>query len=181
MPLPREHLVDWLRDAHAMEQHAERLLQGKAKRVEQYPKLARRLERHLEQTREQQQVLEACLERLGASPSTVKDLVGRFSATAQTLSTMTTADETVKSGIALYTFAQLEVAAYTSLFAAAYQAGDIQVQQACERMLGQEEAMAQWLRDTLPELTQAFLQRDALADRKAVADIPASVQAPPER
>lgn len=169
---PREHLIDWLRDAHAMEQHSGRLLQAQSKRLERYPALAERLQRHLEETQEQQQVLEQCLERLDASPSAMKDFAGRFSATAQTLTTMMAADETVKSAITGYVFEQLEVAAYTSLFAAACQAGDIQTQQACERILRQEEAMAQWLRDALPGLTQTFLARDAAADREATVNTP---------
>src|SRR5699024_6061254 len=103
---PREHLIDWLRDAHAMEQHSGRLLQAQSKRLERYPALAERLQRHLEETQEQQQVLEQCLERLDASPSAMKDFAGRFSATAQTLATMMAADETVKSAITGYVFEQ---------------------------------------------------------------------------
>ena len=33
----REHLLDWLRDAHAMEQQAEQMLKAQAARIEHYP------------------------------------------------------------------------------------------------------------------------------------------------
>ena len=33
-----ETLVDWLRDAHAMEKQAEQMLSNTAKRIEHYPK-----------------------------------------------------------------------------------------------------------------------------------------------
>src|SRR5690554_5885107 len=34
-----DHLLDWLRDAHAMEQQAEKMLQGMAQRLEHYDEL----------------------------------------------------------------------------------------------------------------------------------------------
>src|SRR5690606_36737977 len=37
MTEPREHLLHWLRDAHAMEQQAERMLKAQASRIENYP------------------------------------------------------------------------------------------------------------------------------------------------
>lgn len=165
MSHPRGHLIDWLRDAHAMEQQSERMLQGQVKRLERYPKLAQGLEQHLEQTRGQQRLLEEYLARLDASPSLVKDFAGRFSATAQTLAAMASADETIKGAMACYVFEQMEVAAYTSLSAAAHQASDIQCQHLCDRLLLEERAMADWLRGNLGQLTQGFLARDAAADR----------------
>ncbi|MBK5960204.1 hypothetical protein CCR97_18640 [Rhodoplanes elegans] len=43
-------LLDWLRDAHAMEKHAEQMLSNTASRLEHYPELRAKIERHLEQT-----------------------------------------------------------------------------------------------------------------------------------
>ncbi len=165
MSNPREHLVNWLRDAHAMERQSGQMLRGQASRLERYPKLAEGLLRHLDETLEQQRTLEQCLERLDASPSALKGLAGRLGASAQTLTAMAASDETVKGVMACYVFEQLEVAAYTSLFAAAHQAGEIQCQRACDQLLQQERDMAAWLRGNLPQLTQAFMTRDAAADR----------------
>ena len=50
MGTAREHLVNWLRDAHAMERQSEQLLRGQASRLERYPKLAEGLQRHLDET-----------------------------------------------------------------------------------------------------------------------------------
>ena len=43
MATPRENLLDWLRDAHAMEQQAESMLKGQAERLEHYPELKGRI------------------------------------------------------------------------------------------------------------------------------------------
>ncbi len=53
------------------------------------------------------------------------------------------------------------------LIAAAREVGDAETLAALERILPQEQAMADWLRDHLPELTQAFLARDSQPDTEA--------------
>src|SRR5690606_18094442 len=78
-----QHLVDGLRDAHAMEQQAEQMLKTQASRIENYPKMKARVEQHLEETRGQQKLLEDCLERLGSTPSAVKDTMGTMAAMGQ--------------------------------------------------------------------------------------------------
>lgn len=158
---PREHLVDWLRDAHAMEQQAEQMLKTQASRIENYPKMKARVEQHLEETRGQQKLLEDCLERLGSSPSAVKDTMGTMAAMGQGMAGMFASDEIVKGAMASYVFEHMEIASYTALIAAAQQAGDAETQRVCEQILAQEEAMAQWVQDNLPEVTRTFMLRDA--------------------
>ena len=165
MSHPRAHLVNWLRDAHAMEHHSEQMLRGQARRLARYPKLVAGLEQHLDQTLAQQQTLEQCLERLDASPSGLKDFAGRLGAGVQSLAAMAADDEPVKAATACLAFEHMEVAAYTVLFAAAHQAGDIQCQRMFDQLLREEQAMAAWLRQHLPPLAQAYLARDAAADR----------------
>ncbi|RVC49050.1 DUF892 family protein, partial [Mesorhizobium sp. M4B.F.Ca.ET.088.02.2.1] len=46
----REWLIQWLRDAHAMEEQAETMLSGQLSRIESYPDLSDRLRIHLEET-----------------------------------------------------------------------------------------------------------------------------------
>ncbi|TIQ91283.1 MAG: DUF892 family protein, partial [Mesorhizobium sp.] len=42
----REWLVQWLRDAHAMEEQAETMLNGQLSRLESYPELRERISLH---------------------------------------------------------------------------------------------------------------------------------------
>ncbi|HCF9846888.1 TPA: ferritin-like domain-containing protein, partial [Pseudomonas aeruginosa] len=76
-------------------------------------------------------------------------------------------DEVVKGAMSGYVFENMEIAAYTVLIAAAREVGDAETLAALERILPQEQAMADWLRDHLPELTQAFLARDSQPDTEA--------------
>lgn len=155
----REHLLDWLRDAHAMEQQAEQMLKAQAARIEHYPELKARIEQHIEETLGQQALLEGCITRLGSSPSMLKDTMGKVAAMGQAIGGMVASDEIVKGSMAGYVFEHMEIASYRTLIAAAEALGDQETRAACERILVEEEAMARWLQDHLPDVTRQFLER----------------------
>jgi ferritin-like metal-binding protein YciE len=157
-----EHLKDWLRDAHAMEQQAESMLQAQADRLDHYPVLRARIVEHIEETRWQRDQLEGCLSRLDSSPSLVKDMGGRMMAFGQAMAGMMMTDEVVKGSMASYVFENIEIATYTVLIAAAGMAGDEQTRTVCEQIIKQEQAMAAWLLEHLPATTDAFLSRSAV-------------------
>ncbi|WP_122317891.1 ferritin-like domain-containing protein [Pseudomonas cichorii] len=167
MATPQENLIDWLRDAHAMEQQAERMLTAQAERLEHYPELKRRIEQHIEETLGQQELVGECLARYGESPSTLKDLTGKVMAFGQAVMGPMMSDEVVKGAMSGYVFENVEIATYTVLIAAAQAAGDAQTQQACERILPQEQAMADWLLKHMPQITKAFLSRSENPDLEA--------------
>jgi len=158
---PAEHLLDWLRDAHAMEQQAEQMLRAQSGRLEHYPELKARIDQHLEETLGQQKIVAECIERLGGSTSIVKDLTAKMMAFGQAAGGMTQTDEVVKGANMSYVFENLEIASYTSLIAAAERCGDAQTKAACERILPQEQAMAQWLLEHIPLITTQYLDRSA--------------------
>jgi ferritin-like metal-binding protein YciE len=69
-----EHLLDWLRDAYAMEQQAEQMLQTQSDRLKHYPELKNRIDQHIVETQEQQRLVQSCIHRLGVSTSALKDI-----------------------------------------------------------------------------------------------------------
>ena len=166
MTKPSEHLADWLRDAHAMEQQALTMMERLAARLENYPELRNRLQQHIAETRGQAQRLESCLQRSGKKPSAVKDAAARTIATFQGLSGIFVDDEVVKGHLASYVFEHFEIASYRMLIAAADEAGDAETRRVCEENLREEEAMAAWLAEHAAETTQRFLERD-LAELEA--------------
>ena len=155
-----ENLMDWLRDAHAMEEQAEKMLTATAGRLENYPEFKARVEQHIDETRKQAVLVKSCIERRGGETSTIKDMAGRVTAMAQGLSGVFVSDEVVKGALASYTFEHMEIASYTALIAAADLVGDTQTKKVCESILAEEEAMAGWLQHILPEIVQRFLSLD---------------------
>jgi ferritin-like metal-binding protein YciE len=167
MATPQENLLDWLRDAHAMEQQAEKMLRAQSERLEHYPELKARIDQHIEETLSQQQLVDGCLKRLGGSSSTLKDITGKLMAFGQAVGGSLMSDEVIKGAMAGYVFENVEIASYTVLIAAAEAAGDTETKAACETILPQEIAMAEWLLQHLPALTEAFIIRSASPDLEA--------------
>ncbi|GAB3086479.1 ferritin-like domain-containing protein [Bordetella muralis] len=151
--------MDWLRDAHAMEEQAETMLKSMASRIENYPDLHQRIQRHIEETREQQRLVRSCIERRGGDTSMLKDLTAKAMATFQGFSGVFASDEVVKGSLFSFAFENLEIAAYSQLKEAAAFVGDVETAEICERILLEERAMAQWLEHNSPALVRHFLAR----------------------
>jgi ferritin-like metal-binding protein YciE len=155
-----DRLMQWLRDAHAMEKQAEQMLSGLASRIKHYPALKARIEEHIEETRNQARMVERCIEARGSDVSSLKDMAGQFLATAQALSGIFAGDEIMKGSLAGYTFEHMEIASYRIIIAAAEALGDQQTAMTCRQILAEEEAMAEWLADNIGSLTREFLDRE---------------------
>ncbi|ANN66042.1 ferritin-like domain-containing protein [Bordetella bronchialis] len=152
------HFMDWLRDAHAMEQQAETMLTAMAKRIESYPDLKLRIEKHIEETRNQAQLIAQCIERRGGDTSALKDLAGKAMAGMQGAAGMFASDEIVKGGMMSYAFEHFEIASYRNLIEAARMVGDRETMAICERILPEEQAMADWLAHNLAGVSRRFLE-----------------------
>ncbi|AZO09537.1 MULTISPECIES: DUF892 family protein [unclassified Mesorhizobium] len=165
MPESREWLIQWLRDAHAMEEQAETMLSGQLSRLDSYPELSARIRSHLAETKEQARRLQSCLDAMDEGSSTLKDAGGKLTAMAQSISGVFAGDEVMKGSLASYTFEHMEIASYTILIAAANAADEAEIARVCEQNLREEEAMAEWLKNNLPQVTEIFLARaDADSD-----------------
>lgn len=163
----QENYLSWLRDAHAMEKQAEEMLEKMSARLEHYPDLKARLQQHIEETRQQQQMLQQVIDRQDTSSSTMKDMMGKVAAMGQAVGGMFASDEVVKGAISGYVFEQFEIACYTSLIAAAELAGDHEGARVFEQIREQEKAMADWALTHLPDVTEQFMVRSAQPDTEA--------------
>lgn len=161
------HFMDWLRDAHAMEQQAETMLTAMARRIENYPDLKRRIEQHIEETRDQARLVAACIERRGGDTSAMKDLAGKAMAGMQGAVGMFASDEIVKGSMLSYAFEHFEIASYRNLIEAARLLGDRETMAVCERILPQEQAMADWLEHNMASVARRFLELAQMPGAKA--------------
>lgn len=155
-----ERLVQWLRDAHAMEKQAETMLSGMEERIENYPQLRKRLAQHLKETQHQAQRLEDALGRLGGSTSTLKDTAAGLTTMMQNMMTAIAGDEVIKGVLAGYTFEHYEIGSYRILIGAAESFGDKETARICRENLREEEDMAQWLSQNMDQITAEYLDRE---------------------
>jgi ferritin-like metal-binding protein YciE len=162
-PRSKETLLQWLRDAHAMESANVDHLQLQLKRVDGYPQLEQRIRQHLEESKGQEQRIEQALEKLGSSTSAVKAAVTKLTGYAEAAMASLTRDEVLKQAIGSYAFEHFEIGNYRALIAAAKACGENEVARLVEQNLREEEGMAQWFEQNLPQVTQQYLQREASA------------------
>jgi len=154
-----ENYLAWVKDAHAMEKQAESMLEKMASRLEHYPDLKARIEQHIEETRQQQVLVQSVIDRHDTSSSALKDAMGKISAMGQAMGGMMADDEVVKGAISGYVFENLEIASYTSLIAAAEQIGDLEGVRIFEQIREQEIAMSDWCLTHLSDVTVQFMIR----------------------
>lgn len=163
----REHLITWLRDAHALEEQAKSLLQTQIDRLESYPEALPRLRDHLRETEQQSVMVEQCLHQLGSDTSTLKDMSTKLSANMMGMAHMFASDEVLKHALASHAFERFEAASYCSLMTAAQVAGEPQIARVAEQILRQEEEMGAWIWDQIPHLTQKYMTRSAVGGRRS--------------
>jgi ferritin-like metal-binding protein YciE len=162
-----ERFIEWLRDAHAMEEQAQQMLAMTAARLDDYPELKMQLERDRQRAHRQAAMLKQCIARHDTDTSLLKDVAGKVMAIAQGLSGVFVGDEVVKAALAVYTFKHMEIASYKILIAAAEKVGDFETKRACEEALQQEREMVDWLEQTIPAITLRYLDREQTKARAA--------------
>ncbi|HWH70945.1 MAG TPA: DUF892 family protein [Candidatus Sulfotelmatobacter sp.] len=153
----REHIIDWLREAYAMEKGLEAYLKKVTTKDQVSHLVKTAATAHLEETRRHAEVVKAMLETLGSDTSALKTGVGMMAQATKGLGTMFASDEQIKDLLDAYSMEHFEIASYTALAAAAESAGLEQVAQMCRSIIPQGEQMAQRLLENLPSEVQAYL------------------------
>jgi ferritin-like metal-binding protein YciE len=160
----RQQLIAWLNDAHALEISLIKTLENHAEDAQRLPEIRSRDEEHLAETRVQASRLERCLEILGADkPSTMKNALGSIMGRLQGAMSAPFGDEIMKNFLSDYAAEHLEIACYRSLILAAEELGESEVSALCRQTLEEEEAMANWLAQRLPEITRLSLHQASAA------------------
>ena len=154
----RTMMITGLKNAHGLEQQAIEMLERNAERLEHYPSLKQRVQQHLEESRSQQERVGRVLEDLGENPSSMKDTVMGMAQNAQMMTHAAASDEVLKNSYAGYAFEHFEIASYRALEIMARSAGEPRVENLAQEILREEEEMAQWLQQNLPEVVQQHLE-----------------------
>jgi ferritin-like metal-binding protein YciE len=158
-----EIYVAWLNDAYGMENALVQVLENHAKDAQDHPQMQAKIQEHLDKTRQHAELVKGCIERRGGSTSAVKTGMANLVGVMQGLSTGMAEDELVKNGIADYAAENFEIASYRALLTAAQVLGDEQTAQVCQQILADEQDMANWLAQHLPEAVEEIIRKKAAA------------------
>lgn len=153
----REELIDWLHDAHAMERGIEVMLTKQINNDEVNASVRERCRIHLEETKTHAAAVEDCLKLLNSDTSAIKSGTSRLMEMAKGMVTAFARDERIKDLLAAYATEHFEIACYKALIAGAQRAGVPQIVPICERIIADEQSMAQWIDQNLPAVTTQYL------------------------
>jgi ferritin-like metal-binding protein YciE len=157
-----KQLVKYLADAHAIEAQAIQLLE-KGPKIAGDPELERLYSEHLEQTREQQRLVEQRLEAHDSKPNVLQDAAMRLGALNWGMFFQGQPDTPGKLAAFAYAFEHLEIGGYEQLKRVAERAGDQETVQTAERILAEE-------RETARKIAAQF-DRAATASLEAVGAV----------
>lgn len=155
--MSNNNIFDWLRDAHAMEEQAEKLFRGQASRLKAHRDLSAKLEEEVTFIEANKMLLSDSLKKQGSRTSTVKDSFGKFMGFEQNMAGIVVSDEPVKGILALHTFSQMAVGSYKILVAATDATGKSDIKTTCEAILSSAERRAAWIEKELDSVTRTFM------------------------
>jgi ferritin-like metal-binding protein YciE len=139
-----EKLVDYIEDAHAMEQNVSTMLDSMISTTDD-PEIKEMLEHHKEETERQEARLRERLDALGAGTSTRKQAQTVAAALVKGVTDVARGDQAGKNARDGYTTEHMEIAAYQLLERLAEKAGDTETAEVARQNRAEEEAMAQKL------------------------------------
>ncbi len=152
----RNIFITGLENAHALEKQAIQLMERQVERFENYPEMSDLLRRHITETEGQIRRLDEMLHTFGADRSILKDMATQFMANLAAAGHMPMADEVLKNTFANHAFENFEIASYRSLIALADAGGFGTATSALNQSLSEEERMAQWIYDHIPQVTLQY-------------------------
>src|SRR5579872_860555 len=159
----REMVIAWLNDAYAMENHLVQVLEKQIDHAEDDPMVQNKIREHCDQTRRHAEMMKERVEGLGESVSALKSGMASVVGTMQGMTTGMAEDTMIKDALADFGAENFEIACYKALIEAANQIGEPRIADVCTQVLGQEQAMAQWLEQNLPMVVQKELRQPASA------------------
>lgn len=154
----RPTFVTGLRNAHAVENQALALIDRQLERLENYPALSERLTLHRTETENQIGRLEEILSSLAESHSSLKDMALSLSGNMAALGHTIAGDEVLKNSFANLAFENFECASYISLITLAEMGGFNSAVPLLQTSLSEEEAMATFVREAIPDTTERFVR-----------------------
>lgn len=158
-------LVTGLKNAHAMENQALSIMKPQVKRIENYPEMRERIERHIQETEGQLGRLDTIFEDLQESHSGFKDMVLSIGGSMAALGHAGAGDEVLKDTFANHAFENYEIAAYRSLIRLGEMLSLQNITPLLTQNLREEEDMAEWIKTHIDAVTERYVSLSSAGEQ----------------
>lgn len=152
----REKVVEYIEDAHAMEQSVLRSIDSMIRTTDD-PEIAGMLKHHRWETERHERLLRERLQALGENPSTRKETQAVAGALLKGIGDQARTDRLGKNARDAYVTEHMEIACYQLLEQLALRAGDGETAEVARRNRSDEETMAQKIDANWPRLVDLTL------------------------
>ncbi len=173
----QEELIEWLRDAYAMEKAMEIALKKQMDSDDTLQPLRDLFEVHYVETQRHSAAVEGCLKSLGSNTSALKTTFAEAIETMKSISSSFAKDSGVKSMLASYAAEHFEIGCYLALIAGARNLDLPDIARTCEEILADEQRMADWLEANVPQAVTSYLKESAAENGEK--SVPAAAAAAP--
>ena len=157
----QDRVVEYLQDAHAMEQSSLLMLDSLITSTKD-PEIKVSFELHRHETERQAERLRRRLEELGQSTSALKDVGARASVLPKGLFDQIRGDQPGRNARDAYTTEHLEIAAYQLLERVAERAADSRTAEIARENRAEEEAMARRIDAAWDRVVELTLQEEGV-------------------
>jgi ferritin-like metal-binding protein YciE len=155
-------LVKHIDEAHALEQSVLRMLDGMIQTTDD-PEILDRLQQHKLETQGHVTTMRRRLEHHGAEPSMVRQAAGMLEALMKLPLDLVRGEKAGRNARDAYATEHLEIASYQLLRRVAERAGDEETAVACQEIIEQERAMAQFVEDNWDRFAEQSLREQGIA------------------
>lgn len=155
----RDQVINWLNDALSAE---EALIQNLGQQVDdakEYPQIKKMIEEHIQESKQQADMVRNRIKALGGSPSSVKTAVGKVQGYFQGMGMKPADDRLIKHLIADHAAEHMEMASYTALEEAAKFIGDNETAAMCAQIRQQEVATAKKIEQAIPMVVRDYMAK----------------------
>src|SRR5215212_4403364 len=157
----QQKLVDYIEDAHAMEQNVSTMLTSMISTTDD-PEIKEMLEHHKQETERQESRLRERLDALGAGTSTRKQAQTVAAALVKGATDVARGDQAGKNARDGYTSEHMEIAAYQLLERLAKKAGDTETAEVARQNRSDEEEMARRIDQSWDRTLELTLEENGI-------------------
>jgi ferritin-like metal-binding protein YciE len=158
-----ELFLRWLNDAYSMEQSQVQILGNHMAEFKDDPVMLERLEEHLDLSRRHADMIGDCIQRLGEMPSSGRSILSNMLGFVEGAAGGVVTDEPIKNILSDYAMEHFEIASYVALIEAARISGHDEFIPIFEEIMDDEEDMAAWLEQYVPNAVEQFMSQQAEA------------------